>query len=1305
MPKSKNFLLDKYDLNESFVSKNGFNYFKNADPTDHLIAWFRFEEDQVLDDSSSGNHAAELSGVKSFVDASPFDRRKIGNLRKTLAGASPQLSVSEDGDFTFGDAQHGASDSAYTMHWWVKTKLFSQNVTLCSKLNGSDTVILVRTFSGTFSWTQGQGSNNVTKSLSLNSSYDDEWTHIAITYAGLSASEMGNATAQAAMKVYVNGKRQSTSDTATGSGYGGMDGTNQKLNLSGFNGPYDNGNAASGGLQEFGVWSGKALSAEEVAALYDAQSGFIETGKIKERLTISGITSLPIKPFVSDLDNMTGSYPTIARNTSPSGRYSTQFDDNDVIVFFNSGSGASMVGAGSKVVLGQKLLQGSKYSGSLVVAPNTLPDLLGGSDINSVRAGVGDSRVTFTPGQDYKPFVEDHLYAADKKSSGFDPFYATGSQIEDVGAGFSSPLWSKTKIVIDLNPGIQTKICFSTGTDQKSSPYNNRGEGIQEGVNSGITYFNFDRRAFEIIGDTITGSNVDYFSNSPEQRSGSMLAFAPSMPITDATIQQGSGFPTTFAGFPFDKKFNATGSQLYSLEDQISTPFLLEKMVYEFSGSMPFLSTGISRANIMQFFILNQRAYDIPARKIDVSWRNSRNSAHPGMGTVTGSFVVDKIRDIVNVAQVSLYNSTAAAADIKTLGYARDLNLEFDSIATAPTGTFVLSSSVETPTISYGLGALLGGRNLSNSNGSAILKNEFGGRTNLANAPNGLVSSPRSYVNNTAGRVVKSTFNFSSADYLTLEIAENNSLPSPYLLMPKDKLIFGWANQQQPTRGSTSQSEQEVAGLGGGFGNEDGSFFISPGAGKLVLYGSSLRNHQEFHHGLNQLLTSDAVHEDVRDNSTMTNTSDCLDQFYNEYNLAYTGSYIDNALGDFNVRSVGDPATRIDGHVHSVVQGQAGTTGSIVRAIRLSDSNERILDTLVPDPAAIASANQNNFRVDDGQIEPADLAPNLFPMVFYPLGSPLEGAGSSSPANPDDIWPKSFPFDERYGGSDAPRIGAPPSSAEARKDLDGVDVGNIEAPGLSVILNNIQDHKTGPKISFIGKLDASGASLYMPHPVPNQRRAFFRAFYGFGKNPDGLPVLHTPSDRSDKAAGDGPFEAVAHNSVRISGFKYGLLNAFPQYTACIFRHDRYGQFRDMLEQRKLYQIDRFTKTLDPFQPGNSRSEQIGGQGFLKNSPVTAKFIKTVTDPLGNSARKQNFSIPQDFDNVKAVLAGNLRGLWNSSCNIDVFARSARPFFDQAPLTTTGGSSVANIGIEDYQADLLNNFNGPATFDFSGITLS
>ena len=141
------------------------------------------------------------------------------------------------------------------------------------------------------------------------------------------------------------------------------------------------------------------------------------------------------------------------------------------------------------------------------------------------------------------------------------------------------------------------------------------------------------------------------------------------------------------------------------------------------------------------------------------------------------------------------------------------------------------------------------------------------------------------------------------ADLIEPEIITVNN---PYILRPEDNLVFGW---QLPLPYSVADSS---------------SLSIAPYSGKLTLYGSLLREGREFHQGTNQLLTSDSIHEDVRDNTTLTNTSDCLDQFLSEYTSQYSGSYIDQVFDE----DLGVGTSRIDVKPNSVIAGQAGTPRS-----------------------------------------------------------------------------------------------------------------------------------------------------------------------------------------------------------------------------------------------------------------------------------------------------------------------------------------------------------------------------------------
>lgn len=99
---------------------------------------------------------------------------------------------------------------------------------------------------------------------------------------------------------------------------------------------------------------------------------------------------------------------------------------------------------------------------------------------------------------------------------------------------------------------------------------------------------------------------------------------------------------------------------------------------------------------------------------------------------------------------------------------------------------------------------------------------------------------------------------------------EGIDLDSPYIIMPNDKLIFGWQaplNYRRISAGS------------------DTSYITLLGNSKLKLFGSLIQNNKEFHEGLNQYLTSDSVYETIGNDSV-------LDQFQLTTRGELTGSIL-----------------------------------------------------------------------------------------------------------------------------------------------------------------------------------------------------------------------------------------------------------------------------------------------------------------------------------------------------------------------------------------------------------------------------
>lgn len=91
-----------------------------------------------------------------------------------------------------------------------------------------------------------------------------------------------------------------------------------------------------------------------------------------------------------------------------------------------------------------------------------------------------------------------------------------------------------------------------------------------------------------------------------------------------------------------------------------------------------------------------------------------------------------------------------------------------------------------------------------------------------------------------------------------------------------------------------------------------------------------------------------------------------------------------------------------------------------------------------------------------------------------------------------------------------------------------------------------------------------GTSSGTKRPTEKQMIKFI---FGFGENYQQIPVL---SGLSSSYLNNtiGVINCFYVSSVDIRGWRYGVANGFPHYSSCVFRSNHYGQFRDMLEQRK-----------------------------------------------------------------------------------------------------------------------------------------
>lgn len=119
----------------------------------------------------------------------------------------------------------------------------------------------------------------------------------------------------------------------------------------------------------------------------------------------------------------------------------------------------------------------------------------------------------------------------------------------------------------------------------------------------------------------------------------------------------------------------------------------------------------------------------------------------------------------------------------------------------------------------------------------------------------------------------------------------------------------------------------------------------------------------------------------------------------------------------------------------------------------------------------------------------------------------------------------------------------------------------------------------------------------------------------------------------------------------IRGWKYGIYNGLPAHSRIIFRRNRYGQFRDMLEQRqftKFINAD-VTELTNVSRGSKTRTTTKNRISSPQEGPVTVKFVTqaATTDAAGFGTVTTNITDP----------------MLTTSQNLSTEVTSSLPFFD------------------------------------------
>jgi hypothetical protein len=472
----------------------------------------------------------------------------------------------------------------------------------------------------------------------------------------------------------------------------------------------------------------------------------------------------------------------------------------------------------------------------------------------------------FTPGQELTPFRDNDQPAVDGKSQN-NPFFATGSAVLEVGEGFSSPLWSKNKIEIDISAVNSTSLltfCQNTG------------------VTKNLAYYNFNTKLWEPLAGAHGAREFSDFG-------AAKMAFTPSlMTYANGLEPANKARATTTFGFPFHPIYAATSSQLLSMKTYIDQPFLLEKIVVKFTASFQsgigdvfdqtqqfdwngdpiYFSSSYAVNNI---FVINQRHYNLKQKDIFAGFFDETLYYHINTTIPAGN--VNTIRDLIGYGSIASFNNAYGWAYTASVNpnalydgrWQRDLNI-IDSINTDATksfwsGCYELSFSVKVPNYF--------GDNLETFVPSSIYPKGLAwqifdggisvdGVGHIQNGGSlglGIINSSGRNLLSPIASINPQTTITPAYGGVKLPIVANKeyNTTNPYLLLPTDNILIGWsaATMDDYSFIGNSTITYQTASI----------LTIASGPAKITLYGSYIRQNREYNDGLNQLLSSDSIHE------------------------------------------------------------------------------------------------------------------------------------------------------------------------------------------------------------------------------------------------------------------------------------------------------------------------------------------------------------------------------------------------------------------------------------------------------------
>jgi len=371
--------------------------------------------------------------------------------------------------------------------------------------------------------------------------------------------------------------------------------------------------------------------------------------------------------------------------------------------------------------------------------------------------------------------------------------------------------------------------------------------------------------------------------------------------------------------------------------------------------------------------------------------------------------------------------------------------------------------------------------------------------------------------------------------------------------------------------------------------------------------------------------------------------------------------------------------------------GNLGEFGAFNRFVTIPCGNEKYYDSAVPRLEDIwANLGRQPIEIDIGDLGyPSSIDPSTstsFKVLVFGI-SVGDYLISEPGATPDGIlpigdpfasdWWGAFPFEPRFNFKESSSLPLTRTErmfgSQATVDAAGRVAGALywltddAFPGwgngypgnLSGSFGFCWQDLIGGPNATMGDRGAqySNAEIGLALTMENQRygesptlfelaESSLKLFYGVGDGVGNL-IESSPEDylypTSDEYIGDGThidangiypsIYRIFRRANKPRGWKYGLINALPQNTQCVFRSDHYGQFRDLLEGRPYTM----------FSQAGASSATNGGE---TTRHIKVRFVKPLW--IQENPWERFDEIPEE----------------TRSGNMSQYATSSLPFFDE-----------------------------------------